>query len=131
MSHWLQGVISTRLCGGELPLFLELAADNRCSRNSESLAESQYKYHRGAGPGVSAHQLTMFQGSCRPARALEVSQPAIRLSRVVLDHHAHDTAALVPHGWPWFSCASWQMGHEAGGNPSQPRGTMAAAPCGY
>ena len=130
MPHWLQGVISTRLCGGESPLFLELTADNRRSRNSESLAESQYKYRRGAGLGVSAHKLTMFQGSCSMAHALEVSQPPI-LPQPRGARSPHDAAALVPRGWPWFSCAPWQMGHEAGGNPSQPRGTKAAAPCGY
>ena len=130
VSRWLQGVISTRLCGGESSLFLELAAENRRSRNSESLAESRYKYRRGAGLGVSAHKLTMFQGTCSTAQLLEVSRPPIP-PRPRGARSPHDAAALVPRGWPWFSCAPWQMGHEAGGNPSQPRGTKTAAPCGY
>ena len=74
--------------------------------------------------------LTMFQGTCRTARTSEVRRPPIP-PRPRGARSPHNAVAPVTRGWPAFLCAPWQMGHEAGGNPSQPRVTGAAAPCGY
>ena len=75
----------------------------------------------------------MFQGGWRMTRAVEVREPPMphRPRGAQSFESPHSTAAPVTHGWPSFLSASWPIGHEAGRNPSQPRVTGAAAPCGY